>query len=102
MNESMSIILALPAGVFLGAVFFGGLWWTIRRSLSSEQPALWFGGSLLLRTAAVLAGFYLVAQSDWRRLLACLLGFWLARIVVTQLTQLKSANGARPMRGPAP
>ena len=37
------------AGLVLGAIFFGGLWWTVRKGLSSQQPALWFLGSMLLR-----------------------------------------------------
>ena len=64
------LALALAAGVLLGAVFFGGLWWTVRKGLSSEQPALWFLGSLLLRTSITLAGFYFVSGGHWERLLA--------------------------------
>ena len=47
MNETLSLVLALVAGVLLGAIFFGGLWWTVRKGVSSKQPALWFFGSLL-------------------------------------------------------
>ena len=49
MNETLGLALALVAGVLLGAFFFGGLWWTVRKGVSSERPALWFFGSLLLR-----------------------------------------------------
>ena len=49
MNEVLTLALALLAGVALGAVFFGGLWWTVRKGVSSKHPALWFLGSLLLR-----------------------------------------------------
>ena len=38
------------AGALLGAFFFGGLWWTVQKGVASERPALWFLGSLLLRT----------------------------------------------------
>jgi F1F0 ATPase subunit 2 len=77
--------LPLGAGLFLGAFFFGGLWWTVRKGLSAAQPALWFLFSLLLRTALTLAAFYLVAAGDWRRLLVCLAGFVAARFLVTHL-----------------
>jgi F1F0 ATPase subunit 2 len=86
-NETLSLVLALVTGVLLGAIFFGGLWWTIRRGLVSKQPALWFLGSSVLRTFTALAGFYFVARGHWERLLACLLGFMLARLIVTRLTQ---------------
>ena len=61
MNELLTLVLALAAGVLLGAIFFGGLWWTVRKGVSSKQPALWFFGSLLLRMSIALAGFYFVA-----------------------------------------
>ena len=87
MNETLTLVLALVAGVLLGAMFFGGLWWTVRKGVSSEQPALWFLGSLLLRTSIALAGFYFVARGHWERLLVCLLGFVIARFIVTRLTR---------------
>ncbi len=79
--------LSWVAGCVLGAIFFGGLWWTIRQALPSKQPAVWFLGSLLLRTAVVMAGFYVVAGGGWPRLVPCLIGFVVARLVVTWLTR---------------
>ena len=88
MNETLTLILAWGAGLVLGAIFFGGLWWTVRKGVSSDRPALWFFGSLLLRTSMTLAGFYFASRGDWQRLLVCLLGFVMARLVVTRLTRV--------------
>jgi F1F0 ATPase subunit 2 len=85
MNETLLLMLALLAGLLFGAIFFAGLWWTVRRGLASPRPALWFTCSLLLRTGIVVAGFYFVAGADWRRMVACLLGFIAARIIVMRL-----------------
>jgi F1F0 ATPase subunit 2 len=87
MLESLTLMLALLLGSFLGAVFFGGLWWTIRRGLASNSTALWFLGSIVIRTAIAVFGFYLIGRGDWHRLLACLVGFLLARASVTRLTR---------------
>ena len=87
MTEALSLVLALVTGGLLGAIFFGGLWWTVRKGFSSKQPALWFFGSLLLRTSIALAGIYLVGRGHWERLLVCLLGFVMARHVVMRLTR---------------
>jgi len=87
MNETLSLALALVTGVLLGAMFFGGLWWTVRKGVSSQRPALWFFGSLLLRMSIALAGFYFVSGSHWERLLVCLLGFVTARLIVKRLTR---------------
>jgi F1F0 ATPase subunit 2 len=86
-SDAIVLVLAAIAGVLLGGFFFGGLWWTIRMGLSSKRPALWFLGSLLVRTSVVLGGFYFVAGNHWDRLLACLVGFVVARLVVTRLTR---------------
>ena len=85
-NETVILVLAGSAGVLLGVFFFGGLWWTVRRGLLSKRPASLFLGSLLLRTSIILGGFYVVSGGHWDRLLACLLGFVIARFLVTRLT----------------
>ena len=87
MNETLILIMALVTGVLLGAIFFGGLWWTVRKVVASKWPALWLLGSMLLRTSIALAGFYFVAGGHWDRLLVCLLGFVIARLIVTRLTR---------------
>jgi F1F0 ATPase subunit 2 len=92
MNEPLSLAFALAAGVLLGAMFYGGLWWTVRRGVSSKRVALWFLGSLLLRMGVALAGFYFVAGGHWQRLLLCLLGFVIARLAVTRLTRPPGEN----------
>ncbi len=102
----LELLLAGAAGGLLGLLFFGGLWWTVRRAFDSPRPALWIAGSLLLRMACVAAGFVVVSAGDWRRMLSCLLGFWAARGLVVRLTarlpaeppgasrlSLESANG---------
>jgi len=96
MNETLTLAPACLAGGALGAIFFGGLWWTIRRGASSGQPALWFMGSMLLRMAIALTGFYFVARGDWRRLVLCLAGFIVARLVVTWLTRPRGKSHAVP------
>ena len=86
MNETLTLVLALVAGGGLGTIYFGSLWWTVRKGVSSKQPALWFFSSLLLRMSITLAGFTIFSGGHWNRLLACLLGFVLARFIVTRLS----------------
>ena len=96
MNETLMLVLAWAAGGGLGAVFFGGLWWTIHKGASSKQPALWFFASLLVRMSIALAGFYFVGRWHWERLVVCLLGFILARLAVMRLTRPSAENQIRP------
>jgi F1F0 ATPase subunit 2 len=101
MSEALTLILSLLAGAVLGTIFFAGLWWTIQRGVSSKQPAVVFFFSLLLRTGIALTGFYFVARGDWRRLLACLLGFFLARLLMRWLigTPIAKTKGAQIVGG---
>ena len=94
MNEALLLALALLTGVLLGGIFFGGLWWTVRKCVSSDRPAFWGLGSALLRTGIVLAGFFVIAQGRWERLVACLCGFILARVIVTRLA--RAGQGGEP------
>lgn len=87
MNETLILVLAGMAGFLLGAMFFGGLWWTVRKGVSSPRPALWFLGSVLVRMSIVLPGFYFVGRGHWDRMLVCLLGFVIARFTVMRLTR---------------
>ncbi len=86
MNDTMALVLASLAGLSLGVIFFGGLWWTVRKGMASSRPALWFLGSFLLRMGIVMAGFYFIGQGDWHRLAACLAGFVIARLLVTRFS----------------
>lgn len=90
MSEIFALTLALAAGLALGAMFFGGLWWTVRKGIASPVPALWFLGSMLLRTSLALAGFFYASAGEWRSLLACLAGFVIARIFVMRLTSARA------------
>jgi len=97
MNEMLTLALSWLAGGALGAGFFGGLWWTVQRSVRSRRPELWVLGSLLGRMSLLLVGLYFVSGGDYRRLLACLLGVVMARAVVTWLTRPVQQNQARSL-----
>ncbi len=98
MNKLLVPAFALVAGLLLGTLFFGGLWWTVRRAVLAKSPARWFLASLWLRMSGVLAGFHLVGRDDWRRLVACLLGFIIARFLVLQLTRRAAPSAFDPAK----
>jgi F1F0 ATPase subunit 2 len=87
MNNILLISLAGMTGIVLGIFFFGGLWITVRKSVSSNQPALWFLLSLILRVSITMLGFYYVSAGSWQKLTACLIGFTLARFLVIYRTR---------------
>ena len=92
MSEILTLLLVAVAGVILGVCFFGSLWWTIRRGLSSKRPALLFLTSLLLRISLTLEGFYFIANGSLKFLLVCLLGFAIGRFIMVRLVGSPAAT----------
>ena len=86
MNETVSLLLALLAGISFGILFFGGLWFTVRKGFNSKSPSLIFMGRVIFRLAIVVGGFYYVGAGSWQRMLLCLVGFLVARMVITRMT----------------
>jgi F1F0 ATPase subunit 2 len=96
MSDFLFLSLALGAGLLLGSIFFGGLWWTVRKGAFSRSPALWFLGSMWLRMSLVLGGFYFVGRGDWQRLVTCLLGFMIARFIIIRLARTPNGTPHSP------
>jgi F1F0 ATPase subunit 2 len=82
MHSAWTLILALLEGILIGFVFFGGLWWTVKKGLISVHPASLFFGSLFARTTVAVVAFYFVSMEGWRPLILCLIGFIMGRILV--------------------
>ena len=87
MNEISNLIWPLIVGLVLGIVFFGGLWFTVKKIITSKTPALLMMGSFIFRMGIVLAGFYFIGLGDWKKLIACLIGFIVARFAVIHYTK---------------
>jgi F1F0 ATPase subunit 2 len=93
---------ALLAGLCIGMMFFTGLWWTVQSAATSRQPGILFAGSLLLRTALAVGGFYLVGKGSWLRLVLCLVGFIVGRTIVKRFVlQDRLTIEAQPQNGEA-
>jgi len=97
---TINLYMLLPVfagGLGLGAFYFLGLWWTVRRLPDVRMPALWTFVSFLVRSATALAGFYVLMQGRWEYLLICVAGFTLMRLALVR--RLKPAPlQARPER----
>ena len=79
------IIIALVAGIALGLIHFGGLWWTVRQAPTARRPGMLLFVSFVVRAAVTLAGTLLVMDGRWERLAACMVGFLVARGILTRL-----------------
>ncbi|ADV50244.1 ATP synthase subunit I [Cellulophaga sp. E16_2] len=89
MNDLVMILLSFFGGTAIGALFFGGLWFTTKKVLTSKWPVSLYLGSLFIRIGFTLLGFYYIGQNDWKYMLFCLLGFISARFIVIRMTKTK-------------
>lgn len=92
MNEILTMILVFVAGALLGVLFFGGLWFTVKKSVNAKVPAFWILSSFLLRISITMVGFYVIGADSWQHLLGCLLGFMAARFAVLYFTKVVDAK----------
>lgn len=84
MSNVPALVFASLAGFALGSFYFAALWLTVRHLPDARRPALLTLGSLFIRVAVVLAGFYLVGAGHWERLVLALFGFVCARAVIAR------------------
>jgi F1F0 ATPase subunit 2 len=98
MNDALCWFLSAGAGALLGAGYFCGLWWTVKKGTRSARPGAYFIASFGLRLGLATAGFAWVGGRDWHRLLACLAGFIAARAVIVRSVRIGSSGGLS--RGP--
>jgi F1F0 ATPase subunit 2 len=106
MSDLAPLILAGLIGMFLGLFYFGGLWLTVRQLPTTQSPVILTLGSLVVRMAVTLGGFYLVMMgwpaaginpaARWQRLLACLVGFVVMRVIVVSRLRPQPEQGEQP------
>lgn len=93
MNETYELFLSLLTGLFIGMIFFYGLWRTIKIMATSKTPALWMFGSAISRIGLLLFGFYFVTslstEDKLMRIILCFIGILIARFIVTKTIEIK-------------
>lgn len=92
-RDGVALILALAAGLGIGVFYFGGLWLTVRRLPVTRQPALLMAASFLGRTVVGMLGVYLVMGGELSRLLACLVGIIVARVILVHRLRPEPPTG---------
>lgn len=94
-GELLHYGVTVVVGMILGAIFFGGLWMTVRQMAASKRPGLLFMTSVVVRTAIVLSGFWYFAAGDAIAMISCLTGFVGMRLLATHGTAILGAAFGR-------
>jgi len=94
MNELVNLLFFFLAGVGMGLVYFGGLWWTVKRLARSPKPHLLTLGSFAVRSGFILAGLYWIAREGrWEAIVVSLLGVLGARLIFIRLLSPEKKQG---------
>ena len=90
------ITISFAAGLIIGAVYFAGLWFTVRRVTDTGAAPLWLLVSAVVRLAFLVAALFWIMDGRWERLLAALAGVIVARLVATWMARFNdTAEGKR-------
>ncbi len=76
------LVIVFLIGIGLGVGYFLGLWWTVGRAMRSHYPHRWLIGSAAVRLVLLLVAFWVLMGGRWENLIAALLGFWAARLIL--------------------
>lgn len=88
------------AGGIVGAVasliYFGGLWWTVRRLPTASNPSMVYLGSFLFRLAALMVGGYFLMQFGLPMFATAFVTFVVVRMMLTSVLGMKRRTAAAP------
>lgn len=76
------MIVAFIVGVFVGSLFFGGLYLTVKKLTSLKYPALFMMLSLIVRLVILAGGIYLIMDGGIKNVLSAIAGIILVRFVM--------------------
>lgn len=97
MSDAQSILLqcvtGLIAGGFIGAAFFGALWWTTQQITISRHPSSLFLTSLLVRMSLLAGGLFAMTRIGAAAVFAAMCGILMARHCLIRVVSA-SATGA--------
>lgn len=80
-----AIVFLFVIGGLSALLYFGGLWWTVRRLADLRHPAAAYLGSLMLRVVCLLCVIWLaISNSESLALAAFFAGFLLVRVFVVR------------------
>ena len=90
-------VFCFAVGLIVGAVYFGGLWQTVKMLKTARHTARLLLVSWFLRSAFFVAVFYVMMQGNWQRLAAGFAGMITVRLVMSFYMKRLNAleNGGR-------
>ncbi len=90
-DDALKLVALVLAGCGIGLLFFSGLWFTVQGIVRQKHSGLILAVSFIVRMGLVVVSFYFLMAHDWKRLVALVIGFTLARIVmIRRIKQIRA------------
>ncbi|MGB5823838.1 MAG: ATP synthase subunit I [Proteocatella sp.] len=86
------MLIVFITGIGFGIIFFGGLHYTVKLITKVRNPALLIAGSLIIRMAVLVFGFYYIRDGSYLNMPVALMGVILVRIVMTQTSKRQGTS----------
>lgn len=92
------LTLSFAAGLLVGAAYFAGLWFTVRRLTGTGLAPLWLFVSAVVRLAVLVGALFWIMDGRGEKLLAALAGVLVARLVATWTARVSDTPEAKADR----
>lgn len=79
-----ALIIPFVLGGLIGWIYFTGLWRTVRKLPEAHSPYGLMIFSFAARMVFALGGFFILADGQWERMTAALLGFFIVRAILVR------------------
>ena len=76
------LLISIGSGIILSLIYFGGLWFTIKRMVQQNWPAWTVFASFVARISLVLLVFYALVIQHWLYLIIALSAFVIVRQIL--------------------
>jgi F1F0 ATPase subunit 2 len=91
MNPVLLLMVSFLGGALLGVFYFNNLWNTVKKVTDEGKLGMSLITGYFVRTAVVLAGFYIIMSGRWERIVAALIGFILMREIMKRVLGTQKA-----------
>ena len=89
----IDVAVGLAAGALAGALFFGGLRWTLGRLQASRRPLLLASVSLILRALGLAAVLVIASDGRFLRIAIALVAIIAVRTVMVRRAEIEEDRG---------
>ncbi|HZK10662.1 MAG TPA: ATP synthase subunit I [Clostridia bacterium] len=86
------MMISFLSGLFIGVIYFGGLYYSTHKIKAVRNPGLFMALSLLIRMGILLVGLYYLAQRGYKSILLGFIGIMLIRFILVFQVRKHSSN----------